>query len=88
MAIWRRQTTGADLTGLVHHSDHGVHRAIRHTQRLADTGAVASAGSRGDSYDNAMAEAFNSPYKPELVRNRGPWQDIDDLEIATVEYID
>jgi putative transposase len=89
MAIWRRQTQGADLTGLVHHSDRGVqYRAIRYTQRLADTGAVASVGSKGDSYDNAMAEAFNSLYKAELVRNKGPWQGIEDVEIATVEYID
>ena len=89
MAIWRRQADRADLTGLVHHSDRGVqYRAIRYTQRLADAGAVASVGSKGDSYDNAMAEAFNSLYKAELVRNKGPWRGIDDLEIATVEYID
>lgn len=89
MAVWRRHAAGHDLTGLVHHSDRGVqYRAIRYTQRLADTGAVASVGSTGDSYDNAMAEAFNSLYKAELVRNRGPWQGINDLEIATVEYID
>lgn len=89
MAIWRRQATGADLTGLVHHSDRGVqYRAVRYTQRLAEAEAVASVGSTGDSYDNAMAEAFNSLYKAELVRNRGPWRGLDDLEIATVEYID
>ncbi len=45
-------------------------------------------GSKGDSYDNAMAEAFNSLYKAELVRNKGPWRGLDDLEMATVEYID
>lgn len=89
MAIWRRQAAGADLTGLVHHSDRGVqYRAVRYTQRLAEADAVASVGSKGDSYDNAMAEAFNSLYKAELVRNRGPWRGLDDLEIATVEYID
>jgi putative transposase len=89
MAIWRRQAESADLTGLVHHSDRGVqYRAIRYTQRLAEAGAVASVGSVGDSYDNAMAEAFNSLYKAELVRNKGPWRGLDDLEIATVEYID
>ena len=89
MAIWRRQAAGADLTGLVHHSDRGVqYRAVRYTQRLAEADAVASVGSKGDSYDNAMAEAFNSLYKAELVRNRGPWRGIDDVEIATVEYID
>ncbi|MGW3608057.1 integrase core domain-containing protein, partial [Micromonospora sp. NPDC005161] len=53
-----------------------------------EAGAVASVGSKGDSYDNAMAEAFNSLYKAELVRNRGPWRGLDDLEMATVEYID
>ena len=89
MAIWRRQAAGADLTGLVHHSDRGVqYRAVRYTQRLAEAEAVASVGSTGDSYDNAMAEAFNSLYKAELVRNRGPWRGIADVEIATVEYID
>jgi putative transposase len=89
MALWRRQSAGADLTGLVHHSDRGVqYRAVRYTQRLAEADAVASVGSKGDSYDNAMAEAFNSLYKAELVRNRGPWHGLNDLEIATVEYID
>jgi putative transposase len=89
MAIWRRENQGADLGGLVHHSDRGVqYRAIRYSQRLAEAGAVASVGSKGDSYDNAMAEAFNSLYKAELVRNKGPWRGLDDLEMATVEYID
>jgi putative transposase len=89
MAIWRRQNQGADLGGLIHHSDRGVqYRAIRYSQRLAETGAVASVGSKGDSFDNAMAEAFNSLFKAELVRNKGPWHGLDDLEMATVEYID
>ena len=89
MALWRRRASGAGLAGLVHHSDRGVqYRAVRYTQRLAEADAVASVGSKGDSYDNAMAEAFNSLYKAELVRNKGPWRGIDDLEIATVEYID
>jgi putative transposase len=61
---------------------------VRYTQRLAEAGAVASVGSTGDSYDNALAEAFNSLFKAELVRNRGPWRSIDDLEIAVAEYID
>ena len=89
MAVWRRENQGADLGGLVHHSDRGVqYRAIRYSQRLAEAGAVASVGSKGDSYDNAMAEALNSLYKAELVRNKGPWRGLDDLEMATVEYID
>ncbi|GAA1491601.1 putative transposase [Brachybacterium sacelli] len=64
------------------------YRAIRYTERLADADAVASVGSKGDSYDNALAEACNSLYKGELVRNRGPWTGINDLEIATAEYVD
>ena len=62
--------------------------AVRYTERLAEAGAVASVGSRGDSYDNALAEAFNSLFQAELVRNLGPWQNIDELEIAVAEYID
>ncbi len=86
MAILRRQPDGGKT---ILRSDHGSqYRAIRYTQRLADAGAAPSVGSKGDSYDNAMAEAFNSLYKAELVRNKGPWRGLDDLEIATVEYID
>ena len=62
--------------------------AVRYTQRLELAGAVASVGSCGDSYDNALAKAFNSLFKAELVRHRGPWQSINDLEIAIAEYID
>jgi len=69
-AIWSRRRMGADLSALVHHSDRGVqYRAIRYTERLAETGVVASVGSKGDSYDNAAAEAFNSLFKSELIRN-------------------
>lgn len=89
MGIWTRRREGRDLSGLTHHSDRGVqYVAVRYTQRLAETGAVASVGTTGDSYDNALAEAFNSLFKAELVRNKGPWKGIDDLEIATAEYID
>jgi putative transposase len=89
MGIWTREHTGADLSQLIHHSDRGVqYVAIRYTERLNEVDAVASVGSIGDSYDNAMAEAFNSLFKAELVRNRGPWRGIDDLEIAVAEYID
>jgi putative transposase len=89
MGIWCRQRDGADLSQLIHHSDRGVqYLAIRYTERLAEAEVVASVGSVGDSYDNAMAEAFNSLFKAELVRNKGPWRGIDDLEIAVAEYID
>jgi putative transposase len=89
MGIWARTKAGADLAGLVHHSDRGVqYRAIRYTERLAEAEAVASVGSRGDSYDNAMAEALNSLFKAELIRNRGPWRDINHLEVAVAEWVD
>jgi len=89
MGLWTRAHAGQDTTGVIAHSDKGVqYLAVRYTQRLAEAGAVASVGSTGDSYDNALAEAFNSLFKAELVRNKGPWKSIDGLEIAVAEYID
>jgi putative transposase len=89
MAIWARHAHGADLAGLVHHSDRGSqYRAVRYTERLADAGAVASVGSRGDSYDNSMAESVNGLFKTELYRPRGPWRGLNDLELAAMDYID
>ncbi len=89
MGIWTRRHAGDDLSELIHHSDRGAqYVAIRYTERLAEVEVVASVGSVGDSYDNAMAEAFNSLFKAELVRNKGPWEGINDLEIAVAEYID
>ena len=89
MGLWARAREGHDTSALIHHSDRGVqYLAVRYTERLAEAGVVASVGSKGDSYDNALAEAFNSLFKAELVRNRGPWKSIDDLEIAVAEYID
>jgi putative transposase len=86
MAIWRRQ---AQLDGLVHHSDRGSqYLAIRYTDRLAEAGAVTSVGSRGDSFDNALAETIIGLDKTELVRRRGPWKGIDDVEDATLEWVD
>ncbi|MBC3764155.1 transposase [Quadrisphaera sp. RL12-1S] len=70
-------------------SDKGAqYVAIRYIQRLTEASADASVGSTGDSYDNALAEAFNSLFKAELVRHRGPWKGTDDLEIAVAEYVD
>lgn len=64
MAIWARGD-GADLDGLVHHSDRGVqYLAIRYTERLAAEGAVGSVGSKGDSYDNALAETVTRSTRP------------------------
>jgi putative transposase len=89
MAVWNRSHVGRRIDGLVHHSDRGVqYLAVRYTQRLAEAGAVASVGTTGDSYDNALAEAFNSLFKAELIRNRGPWKGLDEVEIAVAEYID
>ena len=82
-------TGGPRHPGVVHHSDKGVqYVAVRYTQRLAEAGAVASAGSTGDLCDNSLAEAFNSLFKAELICNKGPWESIDDLEIAVAEYVD
>jgi putative transposase len=87
MALWARR--GRRLDGLVHHSDRGVqYLAIRYTERLAEAGVVASVGSRGDSYDNALAESFNGLYKTELIRHRGPWRGLDDVEHASLDYVD
>lgn len=87
MAIWARMDL--DLGGLVHHSDRGSqYLSIRYTERLEEAGAVCSVGSRGDSYDNALAETIIGLYKTELVRNRGPWKNLDDVEYATLEWID
>ena len=93
MGLWARQRAGEDVTGLVHHSDRGVqYRAVRYTERLADAEAVASVGSKGDSFDNAMAEALNSLFKAECIRNpvlRGTgWRGIDDVELAVATYVD
>ena len=73
MALARKYRDGEDVTGLVHHSDRGVQfRSIRYGQALAESNAIASVGSKGDSYDNAMAEALNLVYKAELI-DRKQW---------------
>lgn len=87
MAIWVRQNQA--LEGLVHHSDRGVqYLAIRYTERLAEAGAVRSVGSRGDSYDNALAETVVGLYKTELIRRRGPWRKLEQVELTTAEWVD
>ena len=79
----------SDLDGLVHHSDRGVqYLSMRYTQRLADAGVAPSVGSRGDSYDNALAESVIGLYKTELIRRRGPWRSLEDVEFATLTWVD
>jgi len=84
-AIWAR-----DLDGdLVHHSDAGgQYLSIRYTERLAEAGIEPSVGSVGDSYDNALAETIIGLYKTELIGQRGPWKGLDDVEYATLEWVD
>ena len=87
--MWNRTRGGQVLDGLIHHSDRGVqYLSIRYSERLSENDIVASVGSRGDSYDNAMAESFNSLYKWELIYPQGPWRGLDDVEFATLGYID
>jgi hypothetical protein len=88
MGIWTRWDE--TLEGLVHHSDRGVqYLSIRYTEHLAAAGAVASVGSKGDSYDNAMAESINGLYKAELIYNeeQGPWRAVEDVELATLTWV-
>ncbi len=84
-SIWSRDLDGQ----LVHHSDAGgQYLSIRYTERLADVGIEPSVGSVGDSYDNALAETIIGLYKTELIRMRGPWKGLDDVEYSTLEWVD
>ena len=88
-AIWTRGREGKDLTGLVAHHDHGVqYMSVAYSERLDAAGIKPSTGAVGSSYDNALAESINGLYKTELVKRRGPWKGLDDLEIATAEWVD
>jgi putative transposase len=83
-ALYDRETDA----GLVHHSDRGVqYLSIRYTERLAEAGIEPSVGSRGDSYDNALAESVIGLFKTELIRQAGPWRGLDDVEYATLEWV-
>lgn len=86
-AIWAR--LDGDPTGLIHHSDRGSqYLSISYTERLAAAGIEPSVGSVGDSYDNAMAETIIGLYKTEVIRRKGPWKNLDDVEYATLEWVD
>jgi putative transposase len=78
-----------DTEQLVHHSDRGSqYLSIRYAERLLDAGIAPSVGSIGDSYDNALAETINGLYKTEVIHRRGPWRGLDDVEIATLTWVD
>jgi len=87
MAVWQAGDI-LDSGQLIHHSDRGVqYTSIRYSERLAEIGAARSAGSKGDSYDNAAAEALNSLYKKELIEFEGPWHNVRDVALATMEWV-
>ena len=87
MAIYARNKTG--LAGLIHHNDRGVqYLSIRYSERLGEAEIVASVGSKGDSYDNALAESFNGLYKTELIYRQGPWRNVEHVEWETLKYVD
>ena len=85
MASWN---AGDDTTGVIHHSDRGAqYVSIRYTNRLGDLGITPSVGSVGDSYDNALAETINGFYKTELIKARRPWRSVEEVEIATLDWV-
>lgn len=85
-ALYARQPKLSD--GLIHHSDRGSqYVSIRYTERLAEAGIEPSVGSRGDSYDNALAESINGLYKAELIHRRAPWKTKTAVELATLEWV-
>jgi transposase InsO family protein len=84
-AIWAR----SDAQGVIHHSDRGSqYLSIRYTERLAEFGAQPSVGSVGSSYDNALAETIIGLFKTEVIHRRGPWRGFDEVEYATLEWVD
>ena len=86
-ALYDRSALDADR--LVHHSDRGVqYLSIRYTERLAEAGIEPSVGSRGDSYDNALAESVIGLYKTEVILQQGPWKSLEEVEFKTLEWVD
>ncbi len=86
-AIYER--CGDDMGDLIHHSDRGSqYLAMRYTDRLTDAGIEPSVGSRGDAYDNALAESVIGLFKTEVIRLKGPWRHLEAVEFATLEWVD
>ena len=85
-ALYDRQPEDSDA--LIHHSDRGSqYLSIRYTERLAEAGVEPSVGSKGDSYDNALAETINGLYKAELIHRRAPWKTKESVELATLNWV-
>jgi len=86
-AIYDRRGTGVEA--LVHHSDRGTqYLSMRYTDRLAEAGIAPSVGSRGDSYDNALAESIIGLFKTEVIQRKGPWRHLEAVEFATLTWVD
>ena len=86
---WSRHCGLAEIRQLIHHSDRGVqYVSISYTERLAEAGIEPSVGSVGDSYDNALAETIIGLYKTELIYKEGPWRGMEQVELATLEWVD
>jgi putative transposase len=90
MALWRRDRAGHPAgPGLIHHSDAGSqYTSFRFTAHLIESGIDASIGTVGDAYDNSLMESAIGLYKTELIKRKGPWKTLADIELATAEYID
>ena len=75
---------------VIHHSDRGVqYLSIRYTDKMADSGVIASVGTTGDSYDNALAETVNGLYKTEVIEYlKADWQGLADVQLATLNWVD
>jgi len=85
-ALYDRQPDPEDA--LIQHSDRGSqYVSIRYSERLAEAGIAPSVGSKGDSYDNALAETINGLYKAEVIHRRGPWKTRESVEMATLEWV-
>jgi len=88
MAWWVRERAGETVSGVIQHSDAGAqYTSIRYSERLSDAGAIASIGTVGDSYDNALAESVVGLYKTECVKIDGPFCTTDELELATLSWV-
>jgi transposase InsO family protein len=80
---------GPTVAGVVHHSDRGTqYLSMRYTNRLAEAGIAPSVGSRGDSYDNALAESIIGLFKTEVIQRKGPWPHLEAVEFATLDWVD